>query len=75
MNDEAKEILISLVDYHDAAGTKKDPGPRALEQLASRAQKALDSYSKTKNVTSASIDPFQSEFDQYEFNFKDETEW
>ena len=75
MNDEAKEILIGIVEYQDTVGTKKDLGSLTLERLAQRAQKALDSYSKTKNTTSASVDPFQIEFEQYEFDFKDEVEW
>jgi len=77
MNDEAKEILIGIVEYQNTVGTKKDLGSLTLERLAQRAQKALDNYSKDKDTTSASVDPFQAwNFEQqYEFDFKDEMEW
>ena len=75
MNDEAKEILIDIIEYQNAVGTKKDLGSLTLERLAQRAQKALDNYSRTKNTPSTGVDPFQVEFDQYEFEFKDEAEW
>jgi uncharacterized iron-regulated protein len=75
MNDETKEILIGIIDYQNSVGTKKDKGTLALENLAERAQKTLDEYSRTKNTTSANVDPFQAEFEQYEFDFKDEIEW
>ena len=75
MNDEAKEILIGIVDYQKIAGTKKELGSFTLENLAIRAQKALDTYTNSQYTTSASIDPFQVEFEQYEFDFKDEIEW
>ena len=75
MNDETKEILIGIVDYQNSVGTKKDLGSFTLDNLAHRAQKMLDDYSITKNTTSANVDPFQIEFEQYEFDFKDEIEW
>jgi hypothetical protein len=75
MNDETKEILIGLVDYQNSVGTKKDKGTLALESLANRAEKILEEYSKAKNTTSANVDPFQVEFEQYEFDFKNEIEW
>ena len=38
-------------------------------------QWADGSLNQYKNTTSVNIDPFQVEFEQYEFNFKDEIEW
>jgi hypothetical protein len=74
MNDEVKEILISLIDYYEMVGTKKDLGTLTLERLAQRAAKILEAYSEIKNKTSASIDPFEN-LEQYNLDFKEELEW
>jgi len=64
MNDEIKEILISLVEYSE----KSRWGDKKLDKLAAKAQKALR-VNSGHNKKSSDIDPYNLE------EYKHELEW
>ena len=65
MNDEVKEILIDLIDYYNAIGTKGDPGFEVFAKIASRSSKALEREVKKQkyqaSAGSGDIDPFAND--------------
>jgi len=74
MNDEVKEILIDLFKHN-----KANRGDRKLADLAARAKKALDDYSRTKNKASSAVYPFNIYLEEYQLeldlDLKHEHEW
>ena len=64
MNDEIKEILISLVEYNESSRW----GDEKLGKLASRAQKALW-IGSGHNKKSSDVDPYSLEEYKHELDF------
>ena len=62
MNDEVKEILIDLVEYYNAMGTKNDPGIQTFESVAIRASHVLKRIAsegtQCSKLRSSDIDPY-----------------
>ena len=62
MNDEVKEILIDLIDYYNAIGTKDDPGTQVFENVVQRSSEALKRYAieqkSHETQRSLDVDPF-----------------
>lgn len=77
MNDEIKEILISLTEYYKSRRTPQDfsDGSAALENIVARATRALEQEVRKKQTTnrnSSDVDPFVTPRDFPAYKLEDE---